>query len=187
MSEKINIEMQSNIFQKYLIPEESHWVRTVLQKAGEWGKSPSILYSRVLTVALAVCAVILSLLNTISYILEIPIKILLNIIHLHPLNLITEFINDISSALRSFFFVSFGVTFIIAGVLFPAVVFPYFAPEDPKNSYRSLQNENLKLKDRMQKIETQIHDLEILRESLIKHSDAQNNQTKDISSSWRFC
>lgn len=182
MSEKINVETQPNIFQRYLIPEESHLVRIVLQKAGEWGKSKNIFYSRILTVVLAICAVIFSLLNTICYLLQTPVKMLLNIIHLNPLNLIEEFIIDIGSALSSFLFVSFGATFIVAGILFPAVVFPYFSPENTKKSYSQLKYEYQVLKE---KYKEQGRELETLRETLINHTDTQLR--KNERSFWRFC
>lgn len=120
---------EGNIFQKYLIPPDSKWTRVVMQKAGDYATKGNFVTSRVVCVSLTICAIAFSFFNMISYFLEAPIKILLNVVRFNPVDLVTDFIGDLVSIIRSWTFVGLGVTFVVAGLLFPQEIFAKFAPE----------------------------------------------------------
>jgi len=119
----------SNFIQRNLIPEDSHYVRYVMQKAAHFGTHDNLLIAHGVSVAFAVLAVALSVFNAISYLLQTPVKILLNIVQFNPIGLVAHPVIDISSCLKSLLFVSLGVTFVVAGFLFPAALFTHFSPE----------------------------------------------------------
>lgn len=176
-----NVDPDSNRFQKHLVPEKSSIVRSLLRRAGEWGKCDSMFYSRFLTVALVVGAIVLSLFNTISYLLEIPLKILLNVVHIYPKKLVEDFVVGITCALRSFLFVSFGITFLVAGVLFPKVVFSYFAPNTIETPLTQLYFLKESLKEEKVKLEKIEEENQRLIEALSKNADYQNELEKKLN------
>lgn len=124
---------QSNFFQTYFIPTESLLVRGLMQKAGEYSLSNDLYYKHLASVACAVCAVAFSFFNAISYLLQIPLKIPLNIVRFDPMSLFLDPVWDLSNCLRSILFVTFGVTYVAWGILRPSTAFPFFAPPKEKS------------------------------------------------------
>ncbi|MDN3505908.1 MAG: hypothetical protein P0S96_01610 [Simkaniaceae bacterium] len=119
----------ANIFQKYLIPEESKWVRFSMLKAGEFANRSNFLLSHFLSVGCAVAAVAMSFFNTFSYLLQIPFEIPLKIVQFDPIGIATGITYDLMGVAKSIVFVSMGATFVVAGLIFPREIFTHFAPE----------------------------------------------------------
>jgi len=190
MSESIAaLETQGNVFQKYLIPPESKIVIFLMQKAGELGKNKNFFKSRVFSVALVVAAVVLSFFNAISYLLQIPVKLLLNICRFDPVSFVKNFVEDLSSFARSVVFVSLGVTFVVAGFLFPAEVFSHFAPEEESEALSQRENERLKdqnnqlKKDRDLTIDAASHLIRDLEKEVQKLNEENRELKKQIQES----
>jgi hypothetical protein len=136
-----------NLIQTSLIPEESRNVRYLMIKAKDFSSSENPLVAHLIPAILAAGSVALSAINALSYLLQAPIKILLNIVQFRPLGFFVDFAQDLTNLARSLLFVSLGATLIVAGILFPKPIFTHFAPE----YYESLP-ERLK-HERDQKIE----------------------------------
>ena len=116
-------------FQRHLVPESSDWVRFCLQNAGKFSTGDNFFTSRVYSVACAVAAVVFAAFNMISYTLRAPLRVLLNIVEFSPLKALIDLVSDVRDAVLSFLIVSLGVTFVVAGLIFPAPIFTNFAPE----------------------------------------------------------
>ncbi len=155
-------ENAANPFQKHLIPSESRWVRYVMQKAGEFSRYDNFFTSRALSVACAIAGVVLSLFNTISYLLQAPIRIILNIVTFSPIKLTTDFIQDLVNGALSFAFVSLGVTFVISGLLFPEPIFTNFAPENEETLSGKLEETENDLSTKEKEIEKLVRALNVL-------------------------
>lgn len=138
----INGIQYSNLFQRYFIPTESEKVNWLVQKAGTYALSSDVFYKRVISVAYAIAAVALSFFNAISYLLQIPLKLPLNIVRFDLINFVLDPFKDLNSCLRSLLFVTFGMTYIAWGVLTPETAFPFFAPtpERGTNDVQELRN-----------------------------------------------
>lgn len=104
-------------------------VRYCMQKAGIYGSHSNFFYSHIVSVAFAAGAVAMSFFNTISYFLRAPFNIILNVVQFNPIGAVVGLISDCTNVIRSLVFVSLGVTFIVAGLLFPKAIFSHFAPE----------------------------------------------------------
>ncbi len=136
-----------NLLQTSLIPEESRNVRYLMIKAKDFSSSENLLVAHLIPAILAAASVALSAINALSYLLQAPFKILLNIVQFRPLGFFLDFAQDLSNLARSLIFVSLGATLVVAGLLFPKPIFTHFAPE----YYQSLP-ERLKY-ERDQKLE----------------------------------
>ncbi len=145
------VEGEANAFQKYLVPLESSGVRWSMQKAEEFGSSENFIYAHVISVAFAVGAVAMSLINAVSYILLIPCQMLVNVISLSPMSLVTDIFVGITNAAKSLLFVSLGVTFVVVGVFFPDAIFSHFAPVRLKDRVAFLEKENSRLEKELEK------------------------------------
>lgn len=140
---------QTNIYQNYFFPGKSVWVRFLVHKAGEYGADSHFFYRRVASVACAVIAVAFSFFNALSYLLQIPLKIPLNIVRYDPVSLVLDPVTDLSNCLRSLLFALYGVHFVAWGILSPSTAFPYFAPpvkKDPEKEIENLKREIEELK-----------------------------------------
>lgn len=129
MTNPVAAKSDPTFIQRNLIPEKSRYVRYVMQKAADFGSSDHFFYAHVVSVGLAVAAVVMSAFNALSYLLQTPVKILLNIVQFNPLGLVTNFVMNLGDVAKSLLFVSLGVTLVVAGVLFPAPIFKHFSPE----------------------------------------------------------
>jgi len=118
-----------NFIQRNLIPEDSCNVRYLMQQAAYYGSSESVLVAHFVSVSFAVFAVAISAINAASYLLQAPIKILLNVVQLNPLGMISDFFLDIGDLGKSLLFVSLGLTLVVSGFLIPGPIFGYFSPE----------------------------------------------------------
>ncbi len=141
----------ANFYQLYLVPKDSEKVIWLMRKAGELSKSDSIFQRRFVTVACAVAAVFLSAINAIIYLIRIPFKILVNIVSFTPMRLFTDLINDISDCARSGIFAACGAMYVGAGVVYPAEVFPYFAPAEGARTVELLLDDIKKLEKQLPK------------------------------------
>lgn len=119
----------TNFIQRNLIPEESRNVRYVMQKAAYFGNSDNLFVAHLVSVAFVVMAVAMSAFNAVSYLLQAPIKILLNVVQFNPLGVITDFVQDLGDVAKSLLFVSLGVTLFVVGFLIPGPIFNLFSPE----------------------------------------------------------
>ena len=153
-------DLQPNLVQKYFIPDESLKVRYCMLKAAQFGNSDRFFSAHFLSVACVLTAVVFSLFNSFSYVLQIPCKILLNIAQFTPIFIIPSIISDLKSCALSLLFVSLGVTFVVAGCLFPKVIFTHFAPEFCETYETRLRNENELLKDQINHLKTENEDKE---------------------------
>lgn len=151
------VESEANVFQKYLIPSESRYVRYCMQKAGIYGNRPNFFYSHIVSVAFAIAAVVMSFFNALSYFVRIPLSILLNIVQFEPIGVVIGLINDCTNVIRSLVFVALGVWFIVAGLLFPKPIFFYFAPEYCDSLETRLMDEVSVLKERISWLENEFH------------------------------
>lgn len=122
--------VEPNIFQTYLIPEKSYYVRWLARTAGEMSLSDSCFSSRCLSLFCAITAVALSIFNAFSYFLEAFMKVPLNIVRFDLCALLLDPFKDLTRCAMSLVFVAFGVTYIIWGLVKPELVFPFFAPPD---------------------------------------------------------
>ena len=125
-----------NVFQRYLIPFDSKKVCYLVDKAKDFGCSRNFFYAHFISIALTITAIVFSFFNAISYLLQAPVRILLNVIRLDPLNLLRNFLEDIIDVIRSLFFVSLGISLVVSGFLFPKTIFPYFAPNCNEEEYK---------------------------------------------------
>jgi len=160
------IDSGANIFQMYLIPEESKWVRFSMLKAGELSNRSNFFLSHFLSVGCAIAAVAMSFFNTFSYLLQIPFKIPLKIVQFDPIGIVTGIVGDLLGAAKSVVFVSMGATFVVAGLLFPREIFTHFAPEHYLCLEARLSNENTSLQKSSLRKDEEINSLtEALTES----------------------
>lgn len=118
-----------NPLQISLIPEESRNVRYLMIKAKDFSGNENLLVAHLIPAILAAASVALSAINALSYLLQAPIKILLNVVQFRPMGLFIDFAQDLTNLARSLLFVSLGATLIVAGLLFPRPIFTQFAPE----------------------------------------------------------
>lgn len=175
---------QQNPFQRYLIPQESRWVRFVMHQAGEFSRSDNPVTARALSVACAVAGVVLSLFNTISYLLQAPIRVLLNAVTFSPVSLAVNLIQDLKNTTLSFAFVSLGVTFITAGLLFPEPIFTNFAPEEEETLSSVLAKKEKDLEKKDENIERLEKIVEILHKRIIELEAAAHPRRRGWLS-WR--
>ncbi len=125
----MTVSSEPNMFQTYLIPEKSHYVRWLARKAGEASLSDSGLEKRCLSIIYAITAVVISIFNTFSYFLQIFIKIPLNVVRFDPCAILFDPFKDLTRCMLSLVFAAFGVTYIFWGFVKPEV-FLFFAPPD---------------------------------------------------------
>lgn len=151
-------ESEANVFQKYLIPPNSCGVRWAMQKAGEYGTSENFIQAHITSVAFAISAVVMSFFNALSYFLLIPCYILVDVFSFSPIALFTDIFTGIANSIQSWVFVSLGVSFVAAGLLFPDATFSHFAPEyyqtldvRHKNRVGQLEKENSALREELDK------------------------------------
>lgn len=133
---------RANLFQKYLIPAESKWVRMLMEEADSLSQSSIPLVARLASVVAVAVATFFSLLNSASYALQIPIKILLNVVRFDPLSLGVDLAKDVASVFRSLAFVAVGVSLVIAGPFFPKELFSHFAPSHQGSRLDVLEEDN---------------------------------------------
>lgn len=152
-------DLQGTVLQRYLIPEESVYVRRAMQKAADWSQQENPWIARIVSVFFAALAILLSGLNVLSYCLQAPIRILLNIAQFNPIGMLTNFIGDLTNVMRSLIFVSLGVTFITVGLLFPKPMFSCFAPNHIY-TFEDLQLENDRLRKENDQQKKQILELQ---------------------------
>lgn len=158
-----------NFFQLYFIPKESWKVRWLVQQAGGFAQSPHFPIRHFLSSACAAAAVALSFFNALSYLLQIPFKIPLNIVRFDPLRLVLDPFSDLGNCLRSFIFALFGTTYIFWGILMPETTFPFFAPpaeklpevviEEYARKNQVLVEENRKLLNQVEQLNEFVDDL----------------------------
>ena len=144
------IDSEVNFFQKHLIPPESKWVRFMMHKAGVYSCEGNFVSSRLFSVMSAICAIGMSFFNALSYFLQAPIKILLNIVNFNPIGVVRDFISDLTNVIRSMIFVSLGLTFIVIGLFLPQAIFTHFAPEYDVTPEAKLLSENEILKKKLE-------------------------------------
>lgn len=149
------VDLGSNVFQRHLIPPDSLNVRFVMQKAGEYGNSTNIFYAHVVSVGFAIVAVALSFFNAFSYALRTPFNILVNVLSFSPIQVVKDLAGDLTGVAKSMVFVSLGVTFVVAGVLFPQAIFTHFAPEYSDTVEVRLRNELEKERKEKQELKTE--------------------------------
>lgn len=165
--EAVAAKSNTNFIQRNLIPEDSCNVRYVMQQAAYYGSSDTLVVAHFVSIAFAVVAVAMSALNTISYLLQAPIKILLNVVQFNPFGLVADFFLDVGDVARSALFVCLGLTLVVAGFLFPKPIFTHFSPE----YYEPLE---VRLEQQLEKANERIQDLE-----------DQCNQMKEQCGNWR--
>ncbi|NGX60221.1 MAG: hypothetical protein KR126chlam3_01390 [Chlamydiae bacterium] len=134
----VEIKSNANFFQKNLIPEKSNLVRYCMYKAGVFASHSNIFYAHFASVGCAIAAIAISFFNMLSYFLQPPFKILLNIVQFSPIKSVKNLFFDIANGVQSLVFVSMGMTFVVAGSIFPKAIFTYFAPE----YYQTLKERN---------------------------------------------
>ncbi len=150
---------EANSFQKYLIPEESMVVRYCMQKAGVFANRSNPFLAHFVSVGFAVAAVAISAFNTISYMLQLPFKILFHVAQFNPYRVVVGAAQDLVNTAKSLVFVTMGVTFIVAGTLFPKPIFTHFAPlyyssleVRLKSDLKQEQAENKRLQKEVEKL-----------------------------------
>ncbi|NGX39892.1 MAG: hypothetical protein KR126chlam1_01229 [Chlamydiae bacterium] len=177
---------ETTIFQRRLIPESSEFVGRTMQKAAVWGNSENFFVSRLGTIALAIAAIAMSAINTISYGLGIPIQVLQNIVALNPKRLVFDFAGGFFNVARSLLFITLGPTLILGGLLIPSQIFSYFAPEYVGSEIDRVKRENSRLATELAKAKEEIGKvrdryfqesdhackLEVLNQKLIKEKGA---------------
>jgi len=119
---------EANSFQKYLIPEESMVVRYCMLKAGTYANRSNPFLAHFVSVGFAAASVAISAFNTISYTLQLPFKLLFHVAQFNPYRAILGVGEDLVNTAKSLVFVSMGMTFVVAGILFPKPIFTHFAP-----------------------------------------------------------
>ena len=171
----VKTDLGSNIFQRHLIPPDSLNVRYVMQKAGEFGNRDNLFYAHVASVSMAIVAVALSFFNAFSYALRTPFNLVVNILSFSPVKMAEDLVGDLTGMAKSMVFVSLGVTFVVAGVLFPGAIFTHFAPEYSdcievrlKNELKGQRKEMLALKAENKKLKEQIDDQSIIIQQIEK-------------------
>ncbi|NGX45320.1 MAG: Chromosome partition protein Smc [Chlamydiae bacterium] len=117
-----------NFFQRHLVPADSTLVRGAMRQAAEWSLEDNPVVRHLVSTAFAVAAVALSLFKTISYLLQLPVKILLNVVRFDPIALVLDFAQSLSDTGRSLLMAAFGATYVIGGMLFPEEVYGFFKP-----------------------------------------------------------
>jgi hypothetical protein len=157
----------STLFQKFFIPANSIWVRRAMKHAALYSQEEGFFYSRCVPVSLAIVAVAFSAINALSYLLQAPVRILLNITCLNPIALVEDMLEDLWSFARSLVFVSLGVTFVAAGLLFPVPIFAYFAPDSSEPYEVRLEIENKDLREKNAYLE---QELDQMKEKMVEVS-----------------
>ncbi len=176
MSENV-IVSGPNFFQRTLVPADSSLVRGAMREAAKHGTSDNILVRHVVSTAFAVASVALSILNTISYLLQIPVKIVLNIVRFDPKGLVFDFAQSLSDTARSLLMGAFGATYVIGGILFPEEVYGFFKPAVIKTAEDALGK-------KQKELETALEDNKSLQENAdqflkkAKEIEAELNQAK---------
>jgi len=145
MSNLIVPGQEPNVFQRYLVPLESSWVRGTMCQAADSAQSENILVRHVVSTACAVAAIALSTFKTISYMLQIPFQLLLNIVRFDPAGLVFDFARTLSNATRSLLMAAFGATYIASGILFPEEVYGFFKPVSIQTAERALEKKETEL------------------------------------------
>ena len=167
---------EPDFFQKYLIPvpEESYYICVVMTKAAQCAKSDHFLKAHGASALLATIAVAMSVFNTFSYLLQIPFKVVLNVLALTPHYIIPTLLNDSKNVVLSFVFVCLCSTFIVAALLTPKI-FTNFAPYVPKTREQILE-------ERLKKTEEEKKELKnegTLKQTVIEHLVHINNKVND--------
>jgi len=178
-----------NLLQMNLIPEASRNVRYLMIKAKDFSGSENVLVAHLIPAILAATSVALSAINALSYLLQAPIKILLNVVQFRPMGLFIDFAQDLTNLARSLLFVSLGATLIVAGLLFPKPIFTHFAPEyyqslteRQKNELDQKEEENNKLGGEIEKANQFKGDLRrvlIGDSAIIEGLTAENKRLKE--------
>jgi|GEM_PF-2714032 len=167
----------ANVFQKYLIPEESKWVRFSMLKAGEFANRSNFFLSHFLSVGCAIAAVAMSFFNALSYLLQIPFIIPLKIVQFDLIGIATGISYDLIGVAKSIVFVSMGATFVVAGVLFPREIFTHFAPEHYLCREERLSNDNVSLtKSSLRKDE----EINLLNDAMTEASSLNGKLNKEL-------
>ncbi len=182
----------TNFIQRNLIPEESRNVRYVMQKAAYFGNSDNLLVAHLVSVAFVVMAVAMSAFNAVSYLLQAPIKVLLNIVQFNPLGVITDLVQDLGDVAKSLLFVSLGVTLFVVGFLIPGPIFNLFSPEyyEPLEVRLELQLEEANQK--LEEFEAKYNKLKELNEGrraiLIQDQETLEALKREIAAlkRWKF-
>ncbi|MBS0629937.1 MAG: hypothetical protein JSS30_06945 [Verrucomicrobia bacterium] len=184
----VAVESNTNFIQRNLIPEESRNVRYAMQKAAHFGSSSHPFVSHVVSVAFAVMAVVMSAFNAISYLLQAPIKILLNIVQFNPVAVFTDFAMDIGDLAKSLLFVSLGVTLVVAGFLFPGPIFNEFSPEYYEPLEVRLEQQLEQAKAKYEELEEKYHKLQELnarRLDIERYNEGQIEELNKEIEWWR--
>lgn len=183
-SAPVGAKNNTNFIQRNLIPEDSRYVRYFMIKAADFGCSENLLFAHVVSVSCAVFAVALSAFNSISYLLQVPAKIILNIFRLNPIRAVTDFVGDLSDMAKSLLFVSLGVTLVAAGLFLPAAIFTHFCPEYYKSREERQEEELERANAKIRELDTE------LKEKDKGHWFISMNYEKEIERlkrGWRNC
>lgn len=183
------ISSEANIFQKYLIPSQSHYVRFSMQKAGVFANRSNFFFSHFLSVGCAIAAIALSFFNTFIYLLQAPFRVLLHVVQLSPFRAIFGFLEDLTNVARSLVFVSMGTTFIVAGLFFPKAVFSHFAPEYYDSLEERLDHENARLRKKIERLEADLSEVTKVAEKatlLVQERENELDRLRHPAKSWVY-
>lgn len=156
MTSPAAVSPEFDYIQRYLLPAESKSVRYCMQKASEMSEREDFVTRRLFSVPFVIASIALSFFNAISYLLQIPFIILLNVVRFAPLRLVTDPAIDLINVARSLLFVGMGIPLALAGLIFPKDVFSRFAPDAIEAGEERLVHENKNLQKRIQELEVKI-------------------------------
>ena len=160
---------QGNFFQRNLVPDESNLVRWVMQNAAEAASSDSYPVSRVLSVAYAISAVVISFFNTFTYLLVTSCRILENVIQFEFSNAFWVLGSGLCDTTRSFILGTLGVIYVVAGAAFPEAIYGVFCPSKLPPTVAQ------QLGDQVEKLEQEAKEL---RDQVRTLTDPNNNRSQ---------
>ena len=156
MTSPAAVSPEFDYIQRYLLPAESKSVRYCMQKASEMSEREDFVSCRLFSIPFVIASIALSFFNAISYLLQIPFMILLNIVCFAPLRLVTDPVIGIINVARSLLFVGMGIPLALAGLIFPKDVFSRFAPDAIEAGEERLVRDNENLQKRIEELQVKI-------------------------------
>lgn len=148
----VAVSPEFDFIQRNLIPQESLYVRSSMNQAAKMGARDNFFTSRLYPLPFVVAALALSFFNTLSYLLQIPFEILLDVARFQPLRVLTDPVVGLINVARSFLFVGLAVPLIVSAALFPKDVLSRFAPDAIYAGEERLLRENEQLKKKIEKL-----------------------------------
>lgn len=147
------ISREFDVIQKFLIPRESSMILFCMNQASQLSQKVNFFTKRIFPIPFIVVAIPISLINSVSYFLQIPFISILNVIQGAPLRFLTDPVIQIINTARSILFFGLGIPLLISGMIFPEAVYSRFTFESVLSDNVDIVNENKTLKIKVENLE----------------------------------